>query len=48
MTADRKNLADGELRELLNLGDPAGDGNEPAPEEITAMRRTILNAIIYN
>jgi len=45
MTADRKNLPDGELRELLNLGDPAGDGNEPGTKEITAMRRTVLNAI---
>ena len=45
MRADRKNPSDGELRELLNLGDPAGDGSEPAPEEINSMRRTVLNAI---
>jgi hypothetical protein len=45
MTADRRILSDDELRELLNLGDPAGDGNEPAPEELNAMRRTVLNSI---
>jgi len=45
MKADHKNLSDGELRKLLNLGDPADDGIESAPEEVAAMRRTILNAI---
>ncbi len=45
MKANHENLSDGELRKLLNLGDPAGDGNEPTLEELTAMRRTVLNAI---
>jgi hypothetical protein len=45
MAADRKNLSDDELRKLLNLGDPAGYGDEPAPEELNAMRRTVLNSI---
>ncbi len=48
MKADHKNLSDGALRKLLNLGDPAGDGNEPTLEELTAMRRTVLNAIDTN
>src|SRR5256885_2965934 len=31
-----------ELREILQFGDPAGDGAEPAPGEASRMRRVIL------
>ena len=45
MRADRRNPSDDELRKLLNLGDPAGDGHPPDAQEIAAMRRTVLNAV---
>ena len=45
MKDDRRNLSDEELGELLRLGDPAGDGQNPSREDIAAMRRTVLNAV---
>lgn len=45
MRSNRRNLSDEELRKLLKLGDPAGDGNDSTTDEIAAMRRTILNAV---
>ncbi len=44
MSAKRKNT-DEEIRELLRRGDPAGDGETLAPDEIAQLRRKILAAV---
>ena len=44
MNAERKNTDD-EIRQLLRRGDPAGDGETLAPDEVARLRRKILAEI---